>query len=180
MSLEQIHKVAQPDDEYWMHKALELAAEAARNNEVPVGAVVVINGECVAAASNAPITNCDPTAHAEVRALRQACTYVGNYRLQNATLYVTIEPCTMCVGAMIHARVSRLVFGAREPKAGAVVSQNSLLAHAAMNTTVSFDEGVCAEQCSQIMSDFFALRRAKKKALKARSSRDPATQNPDN
>jgi tRNA(adenine34) deaminase len=153
-------------DKRFMKRALELAEEAADASEVPVGAVIVLDGEIVGEGSNAPIGSCDPTAHAEIRAIRDACKRLGNYRVPGATLYVTIEPCTMCVGAIVHARVARVVFGAREPKAGAVVSQNTLFEHPAMNTQVDYAEGVCAAECSRVMSDFFDLRRKKKKALK--------------
>ncbi|KZX75347.1 tRNA-specific adenosine deaminase [Oleiphilus sp. HI0009] len=154
------------DDVFWMQKALALAEQAAGNQEVPVGAVVVIDDEIVGQGCNAPIGSCDPTAHAEVLAIRDACERVGNYRLPEATLYVTIEPCTMCTGAIVHARLKRVVFGAIEPKAGAVVSQNQLLDHPAMNTSVEVTQGVLAEESSRLISSFFALRREKKKALK--------------
>ena len=158
------------EDQHWMEHALRLAEHAASQNEVPVGAVVVLDGKVVGEGSNAPISSCDPTAHAEVLAIRDACSRVGNYRLPDATLYVTIEPCTMCVGAIVHARLKRVVFGAREPKAGAVLSQNSLLSHPSMNTEVLVDEGVFAERSSNLISEFFALRREKKKALKRKSN----------
>lgn len=151
------------EDEKWMRQALSLATKAAEAGEVPVGALVVLDGQLIGEAWNCPISQFDPTAHAEIGALRDAGKHLGNYRFPGATLYVTIEPCTMCVEAMIHARIDRLVFGAREPKAGAVISQNQLLDHPAMNTEVSYAEGVLAEQCSQIMSDFFAQRRQVKK-----------------
>lgn len=156
-------------DDYFMQKALRLAERAAEHQEVPVGAVVVLDGEIVGEGCNAPIGSCDPTAHAEVLAIRDACQRVGNYRLPEATLYVTIEPCTMCAGAIVHSRIKRLVFGAREPKAGAIVSQNQLLDHAAMNTSVEVTPDVLAEQCSALISSFFDLRRKKKKALKLKS-----------
>ena len=155
------------EDERWMRRALELAAKAAEEGEVPVGAVVVAEGAVLGEGWNRPIGNCDPTAHAEICALREAAQHAHNYRLPGATLYVTIEPCTMCVGALIHARVERLVFGAREPKAGAVVSQNQLLNHAAMNTRINHAEGVLATQCRQLISDFFARRRQLKKSERA-------------
>ena len=156
-------------DEYFMQQALRLAERAAEHHEVPVGAVVVIDGEIVGEGCNAPIGSCDPTAHAEVLAIRDACQRVGNYRLPDATLYVTIEPCTMCCGAIVHSRVKRLVFGAREPKAGAVLSQNRLLEHAAMNTSVEVMPDVLSARCSELISSFFDLRRQKKKALKLKS-----------
>lgn len=153
-------------DEHWMRQALRCAAEAAERGEVPVGAVLVRDGVMLAEASNQPIGSCDPTAHAEISVLREAAKKEKNYRLPGTTLYVTIEPCTMCVGAIIHARVDRLVFGAREPKAGAVLSQKRLLEHSSVNTSVDVTEGVLASECSQLMSDFFAYRRAQKKKLK--------------
>ena len=157
-------------DEQFMLRALELAQKAASENEVPVGALVVIDDEIVGEGWNSPISRCDPSAHAEISALRNAAENLKNYRLPGATLYVTIEPCTMCVGAMVHARIDRIVFGAREPKAGAVVSQNNLLEHPAMNTDISFSEGVLAEECSEVMRRFFARRRQEKKALKSAES----------
>lgn len=152
------------EDHRWMARALELAAQAEVNGEVPVGAVVVANGVELGAGFNAPISCCDPTAHAEVRALRAACAQAKNYRLSGATLYVTLEPCTMCAGALVHARISRLVFGTREPKAGAVVSCNALLEHESMNWQVAVTEGVMAEPCQRLISGFFAQRRAQRKA----------------
>lgn len=153
-------------DEKWMERALELAQQAASENEVPVGAVLVLDDEIIGEGWNRPIGSHDPSAHAEIAAIRHAAEKIQNYRLPGATLYVTIEPCTMCVGAMVHARIDRLVFGAREPKAGAVVSQNNLLQHPAMNTEISYAEGVLAEKCSDVMSSFFARRREERKALK--------------
>lgn len=153
-------------DEKWMQLALDYAKQSAAEGEVPVGAVLVRDGELLAAAGNRPIIESDPTAHAEIRVLRAAALKEANYRLPATTLYVTLEPCTMCVGAIVHARVGRLVFGAREPKAGAIVSQNNLLNHSAMNTTVSFSEGVLAEECSAVLSDFFEMRREQKRQLK--------------
>lgn len=153
----------QPDsdetDDYWMGRALELAAQAAAQGEVPVGAVVVLDGREVGAGFNAPITGCDPTAHAEIRALRDAAARVGNYRLSGAALYVTLEPCTMCVGAIVHSRISRLVYGAPEPKAGAVESARRTLEEPHLNWQVAAMSGVQRERCSQIISDFFSARR---------------------
>ncbi|KAA1174996.1 tRNA adenosine(34) deaminase TadA [Marinobacter salinexigens] len=146
-------------DEFWMGRALELAAQAAARDEVPVGAVVVLDGKEVGAGFNAPITGCDPTAHAEIRALRDAAARVGNYRLSGATLYVTLEPCTMCVGAIVHSRISRLVYGATEPKAGAVESARKTLEESHLNWVVEPVSGILSEQCSQIISDFFSRRR---------------------
>jgi len=148
-------------DEYWMRQALDEASKAAACGEVPVGAVVVLDNECVGRGFNAPIAGNDPTCHAEIAAIRDAATRLGNYRLPGATLYVTIEPCTMCVGAMVHARVGRVVFGAREPRAGAAVSQLQLLDCNHYNHRVEWREGVLAEECSGVMTAFFRARRQK-------------------
>lgn len=142
-----------------MHRALALAAEAAGIGEVPVGAVVVLHGKEIGAGFNAPISGCDPTAHAEIRALRDAAARVGNYRLAGATLYVTLEPCTMCVGAIVHSRISRLVYGAAEPKAGAVESARRTLEEPHLNWRVEATGGVLKERCGDIISDFFNRRR---------------------
>ncbi|MCR8914069.1 tRNA adenosine(34) deaminase TadA [Marinobacter panjinensis] len=147
------------EDEAWMSRALQLAGQAATAGEVPVGAVVVLDGKEIGAGFNAPISGCDPTAHAEIRALRDAASRLGNYRLPGATLYVTLEPCTMCVGAVVHSRVSRLVYGAAEPKAGAVESARRTLEEEHLNWRVESVGGVLARQCSGIISDFFARRR---------------------
>lgn len=151
---------ASDEDERWMTRALALARMAAAAGEVPVGAVVVRDGKEIGAGFNAPISGCDPTAHAEMRALRDAAARVGNYRLSGATLYVTLEPCTMCTGAIVHSRVSRLVFGACEPKAGAVVSTRRTLEEVAFNWRVEHQGGVLSEACSELISGFFADRRA--------------------
>lgn len=147
------------EDQYWMERALDLAGQAARMGEVPVGAVVVLDGKEVGAGFNAPISGCDPTAHAEIRALRDASARVGNYRLAGATLYVTLEPCTMCVGAIVHGRISRLVYGAAEPKAGAVESARRTLEEPHLNWRVDVSGGVMADQCGQVISEFFSRRR---------------------
>jgi tRNA(adenine34) deaminase len=143
-----------------MNRALQLAGEAAAKGEVPVGAVVVLDGKEVGAGFNAPISGCDPTAHAEIRALRDAAARVGNYRLPDATLYVTLEPCTMCVGAIVHGRISRLVYGASEPKAGAIESARRTLEEPHLNWGVTAVGGVLSDQCSQMISEFFSRRRA--------------------
>lgn len=146
-------------DERWMRLALEQAEIAARQQEVPVGAVLVAKNELLAAAHNQPIVTRDATAHAEIQAIRQASQIKSNYRLPGTTLYVTIEPCTMCVGALVHARIDRVVFGAREPRAGALVSRFSLLDGDNYNHRVSYAEGILAEQCGQLMEEFFTARR---------------------
>jgi tRNA(adenine34) deaminase len=147
------------NDIFWMEKALALAHQAAEKGEVPVGAVIVRDGELLAEGFNQPISSVDPTSHAEIAALRNAAKNTDNYRLSGATLYVTIEPCTMCVGAMIHARIARVVFGAREPRAGAVVSQLQLPELQHYNHRMSWSEGVLAEQCGEVISRFFRERR---------------------
>ena len=147
-------------DQHWMQHALALAVQAEALGEVPVGAVVVDGNGCVVGEGwNQPISGCDPTAHAEIVALRGAALKTGNYRLPGCTLYVTIEPCTMCVGALIHARIARLVFGATEPKAGSVVSQARLLDSPVYNHGIAFVGGVCAEQAGALLSAFFQNKR---------------------
>ena len=145
--------------EHWMRLALEQARHARAQGEVPVGAVLVADGELLAAACNAPITTHDPTAHAEIAALRAAAVKRGNYRLPGTTLYVTIEPCTMCLGALIHARVARVVFGAREPRAGAALSQLQLPEQEFYNHRIEVVEGVLAQECGDLVSDFFRAKR---------------------
>jgi tRNA(adenine34) deaminase len=146
-----------------MALALEAADTAAACGEVPVGAVIAsAHGEgqkIIAVAANSPIGQCDPTAHAEIVALRAAAQHIGNYRLTGCTLYVTLEPCTMCCGALAHARIERLVFAAREPKAGAVCSTAQVLDHEALNHRVSWQEGLMAEDSSALLRQFFRSRR---------------------
>ena len=143
----------------FMRRAIELAREAEREGEVPVGALVVLDGSIVGEGYNRPIASSDPSAHAEMVALREAAKRVGNYRFEGAWLYVTIEPCMMCCGALVHARVSHLVFGAREPRAGAVVSNAKLLQSAWLNHRPEVTEGVLAQECAYLMQDFFRARR---------------------
>jgi tRNA(adenine34) deaminase len=150
---------ASPEDEKWMAQALALAAQGAAAGEVPVGAILVRDGAVLAQGFNQPISAHDPTAHAEIVALRAAAQAVGNYRLPESTLYVTLEPCTMCLGALMHARVSRLVFAAREPRAGAVCSQFQLCEHPAYNHRIAWQEGVLAPQSSELLTRFFRARR---------------------
>jgi tRNA(adenine34) deaminase len=142
-----------------MRRALELAGEARRLGEVPVGAVVVLDGAVVGEGFNQPISSNDPTAHAEIVALRAAAQHVGNYRLTGATLFVTIEPCQMCVGAMVHARVARLVYGTTEPKAGAIESAMRAHEHPALNHRMDAQRGVLEEECRAIIQAFFEERR---------------------
>jgi tRNA(adenine34) deaminase len=147
------------DDEIWMNAALLQAAKANDLGEVPVGAVIVQAGEQIGCGFNQAIHQHDATAHAEVVAIRDAAQRVENYRLPQTTLYVTLEPCMMCVGAMVHARIGRLVFGAFEPKSGAVVS-HSLLGSGWLNHKIEVTPGILAERCGGMLSDFFAARRA--------------------
>jgi tRNA(adenine34) deaminase len=146
-------------DARFMRAALEEARTAAGRGEVPVGAVIVLNDEIIARAGNRTIGDCDPTAHAEVIALREASTRLGNYRLTGATLYVTIEPCAMCAGAMIQARIARLVYGAPDAKGGAVQSCFAVLDHPQLNHRVAVTAGVLAEDAAATLKDFFAARR---------------------
>lgn len=147
------------NDELWMTEALNLAREAGAAGEVPVGAVVVLDGQIIGRGFNQPISRHDPTAHAEVVALRDAATRLGNYRLPGATLYVTLEPCMMCAGAMMHARLARVVFGAKDPKTGVAGSVLDLFGEARLNHHAEITGGVRAEECGQLLSSFFAARR---------------------
>ncbi len=142
-----------------MRRALACADRAAQLGEVPVGAVVVRDGVVLGEGANRPISSHDPTAHAEIVALRDAAARIGNYRLASAALYVTIEPCTMCAGALIHARIGTLVFGAREPRAGAIVSTVRVLDNAALNHRTEVVEGILAHECSSRLTAFFQARR---------------------
>ena len=173
-------------EEAFMRVALEQAREARQRGEVPVGAVVVSNGIVVGEGYNQPITTNDPTAHAEIVAMRAAASYLGNYRLSGADLYVTIEPCQMCVGAMIHARIARVIYGAREPKAGALESAMRAHEHPSLNHRLVTVSGVLEDECRTMMQEFFEARRvsgvrsqeigdsAQRKARLARSCRMPA------
>jgi tRNA(adenine34) deaminase len=146
-------------DREWMHAALEEAREAARRGEVPVGAAIVVEDRILARAGNRTITDCDPTAHAEMVALREAAKLIRNYRVLGATLYVTIEPCAMCAGAMIQARIERLVYGANDSKGGAAQSCFSILDHPQLNHRVEVTSGVCADEAAALLKDFFAAKR---------------------
>lgn len=160
----------QDRDEIFMRHAQRLAARAADLGEVPVGALVVLEGEVIGEGWNRPISGHDPTAHAEIMALREAAEKVQNYRLVGAELYVTIEPCVMCAGAIVHARIARVVFGAAEPKAGAVVSNACVFDQSWVNHRPEFRAGVLAQECSEQISDFFRLRREQKRLAKAAKS----------
>lgn len=146
-------------DEKWMKIALEEAALARAEGEVPIGAVVVRGEELLARAHNAPISYCDPSAHAEILAIRRAAATAKNYRLSGATLFVTVEPCPMCAGAILQARIARIVFGAADPKGGAVVSLYRLFDDPRFNHSVAVTEGVLREACSEILSGFFREKR---------------------
>lgn len=149
----------QSGDEEFMREALVLAAQAAAAGEVPVGAVVVKEGRVIGRGYNRPITSADPTAHAEIVALREAAAALGNYRLPGCDLYVTLEPCAMCVGAMVHARLARVVYGARDPKTGACGSLVDLPALTQWNHHGAFEGGVLGTECGEILKGFFAERR---------------------
>jgi len=143
----------------FMQEALAEARESAAKGEVPIGAVLVRDGRILARAGNRTIRDCDPTAHAEIVVLREAARIIGNYRLADTTLYVTIEPCSMCAGAMLQARVPRLVYGAAEPRGGAVQSCFEVLSHPDLNHRVQVTSGVLAADCSEVIQTFFAVRR---------------------
>ncbi len=151
--------VSVADDEAWMRYALRLAQRAEQLGEVPVGAVVVKDNRCIAEGWNNSIVSHDPTAHAEVVALRAAGIVVENYRLSDTTLYVTLEPCVMCMGALSHARVKRLVFGAYDPKRGAVCNALSLSDASFLNHHIDWTGGVLEADCSVLLKDFFRARR---------------------
>ena len=148
-------------DAQYMQRALELAARAEAEGEVPVGALVVLDGEVIGEGWNRPIAAHDPTAHAEIVAMRAAAQCLGNYRLTNATLYVTLEPCPMCAGAMVHARIARVVYGATDPLAGAAGTVFSLLQSSSLNHRAQVEGGVLAEACTQLLKRFFRDRRAR-------------------
>ena len=152
-------------DHQFMCQALALAQQAAELGEVPVGAVIVVDGVVIGEGYNQPIATHDPTAHAEVVAIRQAAQKLQNYRLENSTLDVTLEPCTMCVGALIHARISRVVFATTEPKAGSLVSARKQLETGYYNHVFKFEGGLLADEASKQLSDFFRRRREAKKKM---------------
>jgi len=146
-------------DEDFLRQALELAREAERAGEVPVGAIVVLNGEVIGRGRNSPISSNDPTAHAEILALREAAAAIRNYRVEGATLYVTLEPCVMCAGALVQARVSRLVFGTRDLRFGGVRSKFRLADADVLNHRVEVVEGVLGAECAELIQNFFSARR---------------------
>jgi tRNA(adenine34) deaminase len=146
-------------DAAFMRRALELARRAEEEGEVPVGAVVVLDGAIIGEGWNRPISAADATSHAEIEAIRAACRARANYRLAGATLYVTLEPCVMCVGAMFHARIARVVFGAPDPKTGAAGSVVNLFSEQRLNHHASVEGGVLGEECGTLLSEFFAAKR---------------------
>ena len=148
-------------DQHFMGEALLLAAQGAALGEVPVGAVVVLNGEIIGRGFNCPISGSDPSAHAEMVAIRAAAQALSNYRLPGSTLYVTLEPCSMCAGLIVHSRINRVVYGALEPKAGIVQSQGQFFSQGFLNHRVLFEGGVLGEECGAMLSEFFKARRAK-------------------
>ena len=147
------------DDLYFMQLALAEARASAEAGEVPIGAVIVYQGEIIARAQNSVIRHVDPTAHAEIIAMRTAAKAIGNYRLAGCTLYVTLEPCAMCAGAMVHARLDRLVFAAADPKAGACGSVLSVLNHPQLNHQMQVEQGIAAEESAELLRGFFRERR---------------------
>lgn len=147
------------NDEDWMQYALSLAKKAEQQDEVPVGAILVMDDECIAEGWNKPISSNDPTAHAEIMILRAASEQLQNYRLPGTTLYVTLEPCMMCAGALIHARVARVVYGASDPKAGAAGSVFELLGTDKLNHKIEITRGVMKDECASLLTSFFQRRR---------------------
>ncbi len=147
------------NDEFWMNFALAEAQQAVKTDEVPIGAVIVLHGEIIGRGHNQPISSCDPTAHAEIIALREAAKRIENYRLTDATMYVTIEPCAMCAGALVNARIKRLVYGAAEPRQGAVHSVFQICTNSSLNHQVEVTAGVKEDDCKALMQAFFKTRR---------------------
>lgn len=157
--MKKIQSIDRSRDEYFMTLALEQARLGAERGEVPVGAVLVQDGEVIGRGFNCPIGSHDPSAHAEMVAIRDAACRVQNYRLPGSTLYVTLEPCSMCAGLIVHARVGRVVYGTTEPKAGVAVSQGDFFSQAFLNHRVLIEGGVLADACSQLLREFFRQRR---------------------
>lgn len=165
------------DDHHFMQQALALAEQAALHDEVPVGALVVLDGEVIGQGFNQPIGRHDPTAHAEVMALRDAAARLGNYRLPGCTLYVTVEPCAMCAGAIQHARIARVVYGTAEPKTGACGSVVDLFAEARLNHHAQVSGGLLADACAAVVSSFFRRRREEARAARELRLTDTDTDN---
>jgi len=167
--------ITERDDIFWMRHAMALARRAEAEGEVPVGAVLVLADQVIGEGWNCSIGRHDPTAHAEIMALRQGGAVLGNYRLLDTTLYVTLEPCVMCAGAMIHGRIGRLVFGAQDEKTGAVGSLCDILRHPGMNHQITITPGILAQECSSQLSAFFRARREQHKARRqALSNENPS------
>ncbi len=154
-----LNAMSHPQAELWMQAALAEARAAEASGEVPVGAVIIANGEILARGQNRVLRDTDPTAHAEMVALRAAAAALGNYRLTGCELYVTLEPCAMCAGAMVHARLERLVYGASDPKAGAAGSVLAVVNHPQLNHQIEVTGGVLAEECGTMLREFFRARR---------------------
>jgi tRNA(adenine34) deaminase len=154
-------EITQIDDAFFMACALAEAERAQQNGEVPIGVVIVIDNQIVGRGHNQPIGKCDPTAHAEIVALRAAAQVIGNYRLTEATVYATVEPCVMCAGALVNARVKRLVYGTAEERFGAVASQFELCTNSSLNHRIEVTHGVLADECRAVMQNFFKQRRQK-------------------
>jgi tRNA(adenine34) deaminase len=146
-------------DEHWMQHALQLAEKAEKAGEVPIGAVLVLNDEIIGEGYNSPITHCDPTSHAEINALRAGAKAINNYRLNDAILYTTLEPCLMCAGAMVHARLKRLIYGAQDPRAGAVSSVFQVLDNSSLNHRLECMHGLLKEECGAVLTNFFRNKR---------------------
>jgi tRNA(adenine34) deaminase len=151
-------------DEFWMRKAIEAAKGAGRRDEVPIGACIIdIEGKLLAAAGNLTISTSDPTAHAEILVLREAAKKIGNYRLTDTTVYTTIEPCAMCAGALVNARVKRLVYGAKDERFGAVETHFGICDSSSLNHRIEIESGVLADECRALMQEFFRSKRMKNK-----------------
>ncbi len=148
-------------DQFWMSAAIELAKQAGERGEVPIGAVLILEDKIIGKGRNQSVELNDPTAHAEIQALREGGSKIGNYRLNGSKIYVTIEPCTMCVGALVHARIAKLIFGAKEPKSGAALSANDILRQNSFNHRFKILEGILEDECSELMRNFFKARRNK-------------------
>jgi tRNA(Arg) A34 adenosine deaminase TadA len=158
--MKQIQIIDRSRDEHFMQLALQQARQGGGLDEVPVGAVLVRDGEVIGAGFNCPISTHDPSAHAEMVAIRAAAANVANYRLPGSTLYVTLEPCSMCAGLIVHSRIQRVVFGATEPKAGVVVSRGEFFTQDFLNHRVLVEGGVLAEECANALREFFRMRRS--------------------
>ncbi len=166
MTVESLSATQHADDERFMRAAIELANQAEQANEIPVGAVVVANGEIIGQGYNQSISLNDPSAHAEMIAIRQAGEKLANYRLLDCTLYVTLEPCPMCAGLLVHSRINRLVFGTKDLKTGSAGSVFNLTNSEQLNHQIAVEHGILADECAHQLSSFFRRRRAEKKALK--------------